>query len=288
MPPLKFKKILWSTDFSHPADEAFEWALALAERLGAELLVRHVLVPVEHPLIDEELIEKAKQERAIEINEKLLQYVKRARDKGLRSNSRVLEGRSWEAIVEESQKEGARLIILGVKGAGALESLFTGSTFSRVVQSSSIPVLGIPPNAGTPRFDRILVPTDLTPPSFKALDLAIKISEHTGSTITLFHVVSTGDIDIPPETLTALEERVFKRCSSVLRRKKTKVEVKVEVRFSKEGDIEREIVDFAETSDQSMIFMNSHTRKGILKWLWGNITEKVLRHTFVPVCVVKT
>jgi nucleotide-binding universal stress UspA family protein len=47
------------------------------------------------------------------------------------------------------------------------------------------------------------------------------------------------------------------------------------------------LVDFAAANrDVRMIVMATHGRTGIEKWRLGNVTEKVVRHSSVPVAVV--
>ena len=282
------KKILWPTDFSKASEEAFNWSLALAEKTGAEVLVRHVIPPLYHPLLDEKLKKKAVEERTRELSEKLLTYVEKVRGRGLRSNSKILQGRSWDAIVEEARKERAGFIVMGIKGESALDAIFTGSTFARVAHSASVPVIGIPPQAGKPRFERALVTTDLSPRSFKALDLALFLGKFTRWSVTILHVINLADAPVPESAVKELEEKVFTKCARVLQKKEAHdLEVKIEVRVTRDSTVEQEIVDFAETTDQSMIFMTSRTRRTIGDLLWGCVTEKVLRRTFVPVCVHK-
>ncbi len=49
------------------------------------------------------------------------------------------------------------------------------------------------------------------------------------------------------------------------------------------------LVDFAaEKEDVRMIVMATHGRTGMERWRLGNVTEKVVRHSTVPVLVVPT
>lgn len=288
MKKIPFRKILWATDFSPHAEEAFQWAREICRKTSAELLVRHVIGAGGDlkflPSVDEEMIKRAEAERDAELTERLLQYVKMVREDGLRSNAKILKGKPWQAIVEEARREKARLIVMGVKGTGALENIFVGSTLTRVVHHSPYPVLCIPLNAGKPRFERILVPTDLTSASKKALKLALKISPFTSSKITLLHIIEMGKTHIPPETAEKIEKKTINRLERMAGKE---MNVENDIRFLEKGDIAREIIDFAETTDQSLIFITTHTRKRFFRVIWGSVTEKIIRYTFVPVCVTR-
>jgi nucleotide-binding universal stress UspA family protein len=52
------------------------------------------------------------------------------------------------------------------------------------------------------------------------------------------------------------------------------------------GDPAEEIVDFAEEETVDLIVMCSHGASGITRWVFGSVTEKVLRASSTPVLVI--
>ncbi|TKJ29689.1 MAG: hypothetical protein CEE40_07560 [Chloroflexi bacterium B3_Chlor] len=62
------------------------------------------------------------------------------------------------------------------------------------------------------------------------------------------------------------------------------VEVRAEVVM---GDPAEEIIDFADKQDVDLIIMCSHGAGGIRRWVFGSVTEKVLRGTTTPVLVIR-
>lgn len=46
----KIEKILMPTDFSHCSQEAIDYAVSLAERLDATILLTHIFEPISYPL----------------------------------------------------------------------------------------------------------------------------------------------------------------------------------------------------------------------------------------------
>jgi nucleotide-binding universal stress UspA family protein len=52
------------------------------------------------------------------------------------------------------------------------------------------------------------------------------------------------------------------------------------------GIPETRIVELAERYDASMIVMRSHNRRGLSHWIYGSVTESVVRHAPCPVVVV--
>lgn len=53
------------------------------------------------------------------------------------------------------------------------------------------------------------------------------------------------------------------------------------------GDPAEEIVDYAAEKGVDLIVMCSHGRGGLSRWVFGSVTEKVLRATTVPLLVIR-
>ena len=56
---------------------------------------------------------------------------------------RVVRGRAYHEIVKVAEDEGAELIVMGVRGKGALNRLVFGSMTHHVVREAGCPVLTI-------------------------------------------------------------------------------------------------------------------------------------------------
>ena len=46
------------------------------------------------------------------------------------------------------------------------------------------------------------------------------------------------------------------------------------------------ILDYAQNSRADLIIMSTHGRSGISRWTFGSVTDKVIRHSKVPVLTV--
>jgi len=53
------------------------------------------------------------------------------------------------------------------------------------------------------------------------------------------------------------------------------------------GDPAEEIIDYADKEDVDLIVICSHGAGGIRRWVFGSVTEKVLRGTTTPVLVIR-
>ena len=144
-----------------------------------------------------------------------------------------------------------------------------------------------------PKF--ILVPTDFSEHSDKAIRQAADIAEQNNAQIYLLHVVDklqqcAVDYCIPIETLEKLQldsEKEARRkmedeVQKILQSKKIDVtfDVKVGIPFA---EILREHVE----RKADLIVIGSHGRTGIKRTLIGSVAEKVMRESKCPVLLVR-
>lgn len=154
------RKILFPTDFSEPANNAFIYALKLADKIGASITTLHVYdMPDIH--VDGLLKEEALQQiyESIDLNEfenykdsiPVLRKIAEKEGLGHVQMFHVMEhGAAIPKIVEYSGKDDYSMIIMGTKGAGWLKGLLIGSIAGEVMEHAACPVLAIPKDA---KFD---------------------------------------------------------------------------------------------------------------------------------------
>lgn len=143
-------------------------------------------------------------------------------------------------------------------------------------------------------FKRILVPTDGSEISDKAVALAIGMASESKATVMVLSVkepfpysaISEMQPTPPQEFLDAQERmalaRVKKVTDAAAAAGLTCTGHTVEALHPWEA-----ICDHAKSSDCDLIVMASHGRRGMAALLLGSETQKVLTHSTVPVLVVK-
>jgi nucleotide-binding universal stress UspA family protein len=153
------KKILVPVDFSPHAERAFQYAITLASRLGAQLRVVHV---VEDPFVTgawssevyvpyipellEDLIAGAEQQLAT--------LKAAAVAKGITADSAVITGRPAQTIVEHAEEGAFDLIVMGTHGRTGLSHVVMGSVAERVVRKAPCPVLTLRATEGAERHEK--------------------------------------------------------------------------------------------------------------------------------------
>ena len=149
----QIKKILCATDHSKNSAYAFYYAIEVARKSDAKIVILHVVefLPrgihsaggghghFEIEKIDTELIKtnlnKFCEKTETKIGSPCVELV---------SNTIIRIGYPVEEILEVADEEGCDLIILGTHGKGFLKRTFLGSVSNAVLQRTQKPVLLIP------------------------------------------------------------------------------------------------------------------------------------------------
>src|SRR5690554_2999048 len=144
-------KILFPTDFSNAAENAFFYALQLTRKLNAELVLAHVY---ELPDLGRALHNTSKEVFEIMEMETLENFRKsvetlrrKAENNGYADvdfKHLMAEGQTVPKIIELAKKEKADYIVMGTTGASGLKEVFLGSVAAGVIDNSPCSVLSIP------------------------------------------------------------------------------------------------------------------------------------------------
>jgi len=145
---MKFEKILVPTDFSPNAEKAARAALALAKVFGAKIELIHVYaidVSYSPPAftgaaaLPEGFYEDIRNAATQHVEE---EAAKLASD-GIDITARAVAGTSWVAIVEEAERVGADLIVMGTKGLTGVKHIVLGSVAERTLRHAPCSVLTV-------------------------------------------------------------------------------------------------------------------------------------------------
>jgi nucleotide-binding universal stress UspA family protein len=151
----QFKKILYATDLSKNSSYAFLYAIDMAKKHDAKIVILHVIEPIPAyaevyvGMIDEIRIKQ--HEEIIESMKKHLQgFCKKAESQigppcvELVSKILVPLGHPPEEILNAADEEGCDAIVIGTHGKGFLAHTFLGSVSSAVLHRTRKPVFIIP------------------------------------------------------------------------------------------------------------------------------------------------
>ena len=143
-------------------------------------------------------------------------------------------------------------------------------------------------------FQRILVPTDGSELSAKAVKTALELAKQLGSHVYALSVkepfpysaISEIQSPSPQVFLDAQERLAQKRVQAVLDACKA-AQVPCQAHTVEADHPWEAIHDHAKKQECDLIVMASHGRRGMSAMLLGSETQKVLTHSKVPVLVVR-
>jgi universal stress protein A len=141
----------------------------------------------------------------------------------------------------------------------------------------------------------ILVPTDFSDFSDKAVSLAVEIAERTNAKIHLLHVVDklqqcAIDYCFPAEEMQRIESGSIKEAIKKMQEEVRKIVQlkKIDVTCDvKVGVPYEEILNEQRGRKADLVVIASHGRTGIMKTLIGSVAERVVRGATCPVMVAR-
>ena len=131
---MHISRILVGIDGSETSERALDVAIELCKKIGAELLIAHV---IEKPPVltmvkmQEELIEKALEEYADRL---LSRALFKAEKEGVKAKPLLLRGKPGPKLCEAVNKYDADLIIVGSRGLGTISRFIVGSVSDFLVR----------------------------------------------------------------------------------------------------------------------------------------------------------
>jgi nucleotide-binding universal stress UspA family protein len=157
----KIKKILYATDLSKNSSYAFLYAVDMARKNDAKIVILHSVEPLRNISyayaeagLDQKQLEKGlKHEQKVELKEIKKQVEEFCGRMGgyigspcleLVSKILVPQGYPVEEILETAQEENCDVIVLGTHGKGFLKQAFLGSVAVKVLERTRKPVFIIP------------------------------------------------------------------------------------------------------------------------------------------------
>jgi nucleotide-binding universal stress UspA family protein len=146
-------------------------------------------------------------------------------------------------------------------------------------------------------YKRILVPSDGSKLSAKAVDHALKLADITGAEVVALRVVNRypqtyfeGGMAIQADEVDRVEKGWMEQAVTDLNHIKDlgqKSQVKVKTSVVRSDLVAEAIIAAAKRSKCDLVVMASHGRKGLKRLLLGSETQHVLTHCHVPVLVLR-
>jgi len=139
------KRILVPVDFSSPSEHATEYALGLAETLGADIALMHTYslpvyaLPDGGVMVGPEYAARVSSAAQTSLDDCVARYSGR----GVEVTGHLAEGVPHEEVARLAAELNAQMVVMGTHGRSGMRHLLLGSVTERVVRTSKVPVLTV-------------------------------------------------------------------------------------------------------------------------------------------------
>lgn len=282
-----WKKILLASNGVEQDRLAMEEAVALAKRFAISLEIHGVVdVNEEFETTAPGLTDKLRGKLKSTVDG----LVQRALQEGVEAGGSVSVGDASSCFEERAKGVGADLVIMGTRTRTGISRFLMGSMASSAIGYIKRPVMVVKGEPKRGQYKSILVPTDGSETSSKAIKAGCVLAKETGGKVTVLNVIPVYGDQVDLATKTGLSE-VFAGESKAIMAKAEEVakEYNVNVNFLvvDEGYPADEIVRVANEEKADLIVIGSHGSTGVTHIVMGSTAEQVLHQSSCPVLVIK-
>ena len=286
----QLETVLIPTDGSDGALAGARWAAELADRLGASLHVLSVVDTGDSAVIDSvrepTQVANALESQAHEAIATIETYLEESTT-NLPVTTAVRRGSAHETIRSYATEQAVDVTVMGTTGRSGLNRLLLGSTTERVLRTTTRPLLAVPPTAGEPAFDRLLLPTDGSPGAERAVDWGVWLAGEMDAMVHALYSVDTGWLptETPPSELLDQFESEGQTALESVRSRANAAGVRSAGAVTS-GPPANAILAAIDQQDVDLVVIGTQGRHGIAQRLLGSVTERVVRGAPVAVCCV--
>lgn len=295
-----FNRLLVPLDGSELAERALPMALNLLPATGGEIIL--LTVPAVHPvshanyggfnwLYPEQAIQLAEGQGQAYLAHAAERYAR----EGVTFRQEVIEGDPASVIVDVAGQRRMDAIVMTTRGYSGLTRWTLGSVSEKVMRAAPSPVVIV--REARP-LKQILVPLDGSEHAERALPHAFWLARQNNARLTLLYVVEPF-VALMPSTLgwEHMSAQVDETANEALARQAAEYMETIALRYStvdflaeavvRHGATAETILQYAGEIGADLIAMATHGRTGLRRWVYGSVTEKVLRGVHAALLVVR-
>lgn len=275
-----FTRILVGYDGSPASSHALAWASHLARLHHAQVVVASIVPPsylasagwamaYAVPVVEEHRAVVAR------MRELCQEGAAKLRAEGIEAESVSSEGDPPREIAAIARTHRADLIILGARASGALSRVILGSVAESVLGRVETSVLVA---RRAPRTRNVLVATDGSAPSFRAVAAALRYASMIHGDVTVQHVIEASEdaTSLPPEGF--LKEVITKM----------KLDTPPHVKYVLDvGRPATRIVERGRAEDSELIVVGARGLGRVTGALMGSVSHRVANAADTNVLVVR-
>ncbi len=310
-----YSKIIVPLDGSELSEQALPYAQMVAKSLSApiELVQAYDLLPT--TLLgtrgNREATAHLEQASQVRAEVSLAPARRRLEEAGLAVSSVTQRGSAADVISAQASSDPSSLVVMSTHGRGGISRWVMGSVTDKVLHTIPNPMLIVRANVMGPAspetsLQSVVVPLDGSPRSELSLPHAISMAATLSASITVLRVTPSEEhyrqelSAVTPE-LGAIPDLELLAPGDLIAEDKADVAAYLEDVSNRmaidhahgvvaeqvvRDNIAQTIIDRA-SAQPSLVVMSTHGRSGLGRMTLGSVTDRVIRHSNVPVLVIR-
>ncbi len=268
------RKILVPTDFSACANNALEYAIFLAKKMDAEIVLLSAYhIPSSGAAtivvnIQEDLRKETQEELDALIAKKSKKY------SWLKLTSIVDFNIPSNSIVRMVNNIEFDMVVLGTTGATGMKDIFLGSTTSAIIDKVKIPILAVPLNSNYSKIDTLLMACSLdSVKSVDSMNFFKLFATKFNFKVKFLNVYNEDDTD--------LSDRLYKKNEGL---KIIFDSFDYDIDLIKSDDVEKAILDAVD--EQHLLSVVTRERTFFDKLFHSSMSKKLAKHSTSPILIL--
>lgn len=269
------KVIVFPTDFSKCAGNAMSYAIGLAEKLNAKIVLHN---SCHLPAFSEQIpLENLSEEQVMmDASVSMDELIKGSRliEKKIQYEASINFGMATDDIVSVAKEKSADFIVMGTKGATGLEKVMIGSNASSVIEKATCPVITIPDDAKYRELRKIVFATDYNSNDADTISFLAALAKPYDAEILVVHISPITGTD-------TLERDRFLNFKEMI---KTKVPyIRISFQLAVGLNVADDLDFIIEEQKADMLALTNRKRNIFTKLFSPSLTKRMSFHTHIPV-----
>jgi nucleotide-binding universal stress UspA family protein len=271
---MTMKTILVPTDFSQPANNALTYALAIARKSGARVILMHAYhMPASNTTVFRDVTSILKQDAERDLADVARQLMADPQNAVVKLETAAVRGDLVNGLKKIADETRADLIVMGTKGTSGLSEILVGTNTASVIEDISCPVMAIPEQATYREIKQILYATDYQVADDTSISQLAEFASLFGASILLLHVA--GNTSHPNR-----QDQLISEYTEKIKRKVAYPQLSF--RLEESPDILNGLNNTIQSMNIDLVAMTTRKRNVYENFFKGSITKKMAYHTHIP------
>ncbi|MEM8926604.1 MAG: universal stress protein [Bacteroidota bacterium] len=272
------KTIVYPTDFTICAENALDYAIAMAKSLNGKIKTVHFLDVFETMRHNDNPIRVMKEFEFLKIKtiRRLKNRNEEILDKGIPCEFEILQTGRFSWLTSYINEVAPKVVVMGTQGSQVVKNKIMGSQTYKVIKNCHFPTLAVPKMAVYRDIKKIIFATDYRQNDSQRLEFIVKIAEHFKASVDVIHLYENSFDEKSYEIkMNNLKESIFK-----------KVDYRaIEFKLFNSTNIAESIDVLAQESGADLLALVCRKR-GFFDGLFSkSLTKRMVYHTHTPMLV---